>query len=95
VSHGHRCSIRFGEVVFLGRLVEELMLETKARCVILDPNADFRRIGETVSSKYWETASYNQRRNQGFLPHESSVQVFSTKWEKVQKNLRGGPGLPQ
>src|SRR5271156_4722063 len=38
---------------FLGRLVEELLLQTKARCIIFDPNADFRRIAEPVSADRW------------------------------------------
>ena len=45
-----------GKSFFVGRLIEELILATKARCVILDPNADFRRIGETVPEDRWLTA---------------------------------------
>lgn len=35
-----------GKSFFLGRLVEEILLQTKARCLILDPNADFRRFAD-------------------------------------------------
>ena len=35
-----------GKSFFLGRLVEEIMIKSKARCLILDTNADFRKINE-------------------------------------------------
>ena len=35
-----------GKSFFLGRLIEEILLRTHSRCVILDPNADFRRVNE-------------------------------------------------
>ena len=33
-----------GKSFFLGRLVEEIMIKSKARCLILNPNGDFRKI---------------------------------------------------
>src|SRR5713101_3320404 len=37
-----------GKSFFLGRLVEEILLRTRARCLILDSNADFKRIHEVA-----------------------------------------------
>jgi hypothetical protein len=83
-----------GKSFFLGRLIEELILKTKARCVILDPNADFRRINETVGEERWLSAQYSQRDNRGFLPHEATAESFSVEWQAVEKKVRGGPTLP-
>jgi hypothetical protein len=83
-----------GKSFFLGRLIEELILKTKARCVILDPNADFRRINETVGEERWSSAQYNQRDSRGFLPHEATAQTFSVEWQAVEKKVHGGPRLP-
>src|SRR5688500_9218398 len=40
-----------GKSFFLGRLIEELLLRTKARCLIFDPNADFRRAHEVEAAE--------------------------------------------
>jgi hypothetical protein len=32
-----------GKSFFLGRLLEELLIATRARCIVLDPNADFAK----------------------------------------------------
>jgi hypothetical protein len=71
------------------------MLATQARCVILDPNADFRRISETVPKNRWQAAHYDRAKRQGLLPHEESVHQFSAVWKNVTKELRGGPALPR
>src|SRR5258708_20297940 len=41
-----------GKSFFVARLVEEIILHTAARVVIVDPNGDFRTIS-TVSSSVW------------------------------------------
>jgi DNA helicase HerA-like ATPase len=43
-----------GKSFFLGRLIEEIMLKSKARCLILDPNGDFRRINE-IDEELWRS----------------------------------------
>jgi hypothetical protein len=35
-----------GKSFFLGRLVEELLMRTKCRCLIFDPNGDFSRMDQ-------------------------------------------------
>lgn len=78
-----------GKSFFLGRIVEELMLRTKARCLVLDPNADFRRIKEVEPETLWTEARYDSRERQGKLPHESSRKEFATRWSKVAIRVRG------
>jgi hypothetical protein len=48
-----------GKSFFLGRLLEELALKTRGRLVVLDPNADFRRMGDAVAESWWESAGYD------------------------------------
>ena len=45
-----------GKSFFLGRLVEEIMLKSKSRCLILDPNGDFRNIHK-IRSTLWNPVS--------------------------------------
>lgn len=45
-----------GKSFFLGRLIEELALKTRGRLVVLDPNADYRRLGDIVDGSWWEGA---------------------------------------
>jgi GTPase SAR1 family protein len=40
----------YGKSTLLARLVEELLIRTQARCIVFDPNADFRRINELEST---------------------------------------------
>ena len=43
-----------GKSFFLGRLIEEIMIKSKARCLILDPNGDFRKINE-IDRELWSS----------------------------------------
>jgi hypothetical protein len=80
-----------GKSFFLGRLIEEIMLSTKARCVVLDPNADFRRVSEVVDTVRWKKAAYEKGR--GHLPHEETAQKFIDEWKKIDVRVRVGPAL--
>jgi len=82
-----------GKSFFLGRLIEELILETESRCVILDPNADFRRLGVIVDKHRWENAAYDFDNDRGFLPHEASRDVFAERWNLISIRVEGGPGF--
>lgn len=75
-----------GKSFFLGRLVEELMISTKANCVILDPNADFARIGE-IDNRTWESARYDPDRDTGRLPTERSASEFTSLWRTISKHI--------
>jgi hypothetical protein len=79
-----------GKSFFLGRLVEELLLNTKARCLIFDPNADFRRAFEVESKDLWESAQYSVDKRGGKLPHEPNHEKFKDAWSSVPiRVLRG------
>jgi hypothetical protein len=82
-----------GKSFFLGRLIEEIMLSTKARCVVLDPNADFRRVSEVVDTARWTSAVYDRRTGRGHLPHEAAAQEFIDDWRRIDVRVRVGPAL--
>jgi hypothetical protein len=77
-----------GKSFFVGRLIEEIALRTRARCLILDPNADFRKIREIEDATLWTGAKYKERR--GKLPHEASREVFAKDWREVSVRVRTG-----
>jgi len=81
-----------GKSFFLGRLIEEILLATRARCVVLDPNADFRRVHEALEARVWPTACYDHRRGLGRLPHEPSRSHFLRDWTRISKRVYVGPG---
>lgn len=74
-----------GKSFFLGRLIEEILIKTKSRVLILDPNSDFRKINEIVSDDFWKSGSYDHSKRTGFLPDEPSLEHFQTKWKGVSK----------
>lgn len=79
-----------GKSFFLGRIVEEIMLRTKARCLILDPNADFRKVREVEGEILWEKAAYNRDTRRGKLPHERSRDEFYSRWSQLPIRIRVG-----
>jgi hypothetical protein len=72
-----------GKSYFLGRLIEEILLKTKARCIILDPNADFKYLYNVVPASLWNDCTYNVPLRNGHLPTERSRQVFLRKWKEI------------
>jgi hypothetical protein len=84
-----------GKSFFLGRLIEETLLQSKARCVIVDPNADFRRVSEVVNPNRWRHAKYDHGSGKGYLPHEKSAEEFIGKWSLIKTKVFGGPELPK
>ena len=86
-----------GKSFFLGRLIEELMLHTKARCLVLDSNADFRNVDQVEDPKLWLSASYDPLKGMGKLPTELSRKHFTDQWSKVSVKVLTGDsdkGLP-
>ena len=63
-----------GKSFFLGRIVEEILLETKSRCLIFDPNSDFSKVYLSKGEENWkddpETSSYDIDSGLGFLTHD-------------------------
>lgn len=76
-----------GKSFFLGRLVEEIALKTRSRVLILDMNADFRKIADAQDSKNWKTAKYDKDKRTGFLVEEPSRAAFTTRWKKISKKI--------
>jgi hypothetical protein len=75
-----------GKSFFLGRLIEEIMIKSKARCLILDPNGDFRRINE-IDEELWNsnqvlTQKYDPKTGIGKLTLETRNE-FVKKWRSV------------
>ncbi|NQW20482.1 MAG: ATP-binding protein [Chloroflexi bacterium] len=67
-----------GKSYFLGRLVEELLLKTKARVVILDPNADFRAVNQLKPSIVGG-------QNEEYPTEELSS--YKSDWTKIKKTV--------
>jgi hypothetical protein len=70
----------------LGRLIEEILLKTKANCVILDPNSDFGVI-HNIDDTVREQPKYNATNRRGKLSHETTEVEFTTKWSVVPKSI--------
>lgn len=77
-----------GKSFLLGRLVEEIFTQTRARCVILDPNADFRRVHEVEEPSLWHAPTYDRQRRRGRLTHEKTRSAFSARWTKRHMCIR-------
>lgn len=83
-----------GKSFFLGRLIEEILVKTKARCIVFDPNADFRKVYQVEEGKdsdgkdLWERAKYDRDAARGKLPHEASREKFEEKWAPVRELTR-------
>ena len=82
-----------GKSFFLGRYIEEIVLKTRARCVVLDPNGDFRKIANVEKAVLWSKAAYDMDSGTGKLPHETKRQIFATRWARVRTRVRGGPAM--
>jgi len=73
-----------GKSFFLGRLLEEILINTKAQMRIFDPNGDFLQFNNHISSVDWKKYNkYDSINRRGFLTHESKVSTFSNKWKKI------------
>lgn len=66
-----------GKSFFLGRLLEELLLKTDCRVLVLDPNSDFVRMGE-VDPLAWEDPVLRP----WFHP-DDSFKAFDEEWPSV------------
>ena len=75
-----------GKSFFLGRLIEEILTKSKARCLILDPNGDFRKINE-IDRELWRSnqvlrEKYDIKTGMGKLTLESEDE-FAKNWKPV------------
>jgi len=78
-----------GKSFFLGRLVEELLLHTKGRCLVFDPNGDFY-LAHKVKEDVWkdEDPKYDKEKGMGLLSHEENGEEFKKKWNGIEKRIR-------
>lgn len=68
-----------GKSFMVGRLIEELLIKTKARVVVLDPNSDFVCLGDANPKPWTEPAI-----SKWFFPGETATK-FATQWRRVKK----------
>lgn len=79
-----------GKSYFLGRVLEEILLKTKSRLLILDPNADFRKISVAKAAENWtdpQKYKFDRTTGKGFLAEEPTRTEFLSQWERVTKVL--------
>lgn len=79
-----------GKSFLLGNLIEELLVQTRARCIIFDPNADFRNIHTVRDPAAWERAQYDPSKKRGWLPYDSHTS-FQAQWARVSIGVYFGP----
>lgn len=77
-----------GKSFLLGRIIEELMLRTLARCIVFDPNADFRFVGTIREKEAWKNAKYDAQLGRGLLLDEESRVEFEKFWKPITKIIR-------
>lgn len=76
-----------GKSFFLGRLIEEITLNTKARCLVLDPNGDFTQVDQVSDATSWAKAGYDPDKRTGFLPTETR-EAFLERWQSIAIQVR-------
>lgn len=81
-----------GKSFLLGRLVEEIIIRTKSRCIILDPNADFRRVHDVEDLSLWTAAHYDRQKRRGKLPNEKTRSDFADLWPRSNIRIRTRAG---
>jgi Helicase HerA, central domain len=75
-----------GKSFFLGRLIEELLMRTKCRCLIFDPNGDFSRM-DHINEDVWQQRGYDLVSGNGLLTHDTK-NAFVTSWGMIHKRVR-------
>jgi len=71
-----------GKSFFVGRLIEEMALHTKARIVVLDPDSDYSLFHEPNLGIY-DNPRYNALERSGVLPTERDAVKFTEPWKTV------------
>jgi DNA helicase HerA-like ATPase len=76
-----------GKTSFLARIVEELCLNSSSRCLIIDPNSDYRYFRESANKADWTAAAYDPRTHSGKLFTERSASEFKRRWAKIKNQI--------
>ncbi|HEY3396826.1 MAG TPA: ATP-binding protein [Armatimonadota bacterium] len=80
-----------GKSFLLGRLIEEILLKTKSRVLVLDPNSDFLRV-HASSSEPWQTSKSTSWPRLMRDDHQTRS-AFISDWKAVMPVTRlGGNG---
>lgn len=77
-----------GKSFFLGRLIEELVLKTQSRCLVLDPNSDYRSLADIDEKPWKKPIAYTPSSRFGWLPTESSKEECQALWEQCRVLVR-------
>ena len=72
-----------GKSFMIGRLLEEIILKTRARVVVLDPNSDFVRLAQPDES-IWKA----RKLKDWFYPNET-FKEFSAEWNAKERVVVG------
>lgn len=80
-----------GKSFFLGRLIEEILLKTRGRVLVLDMNSDFRKIAEAKDDSKWTDKRYDRTKRGGFLAEEPTKKDFTSQWDEVSKVVYSKP----
>lgn len=76
-----------GKTFFLGRILEEILTRSRARCIVLDPNSDFSRARE-LSRKWTLKTCLRERRF-----HTEDYSTFKASWLRADEiEHRSGSG---
>jgi DNA helicase HerA-like ATPase len=67
-----------GKSFFVGRLVEELLIKTTCKILVLDPNSDFVKAND-VDSEVWESNIPD------LLPQDETSERFARRWAGIEK----------
>src|SRR5260370_22987817 len=76
-----------GKSVFLARLIEELLICTQARCIIMDPNADFRLFREAELEHELKKKLKKLKKSPGKIPADNK---FRECWNSIDPKVYFG-----
>ena len=82
-----------GKSYFLGRLIEEILLKTRSRVLIMDPNSDFWKHLPSRSLKIIGNSGLST--GKWFLVDEPTQKDFLERWNKVTVRLHGEKEEPR
>lgn len=77
-----------GKSFLVGRLIEELLLKTRARLIVFDSNSDFVRLSDT-DSRVWKTPAL-----QPWLSKRDTLSSFKARWARTKLTLLSSRNLP-
>src|ERR1700693_2990010 len=72
-----------GKSYFLGRIIEEILLKTRARVLILDFNSDFRKLALSQPDSSWSQRRFSRTSKKWFLAEEPTSKDFTDQWHRV------------